>query len=460
MGEPKTRQRVSYTTNGRQTIELGKMYARSPAPNQPWFVTGTTTFTPTFPYSELKVTKDQTNPGPPYTSGGPFTSVKSSLWPSPVMGHGVYDSAGTFNTGTGPFFRRYVGGFGNPNFDGIDFTTAEYLNPTFLNGGSIVLPVDPWYPKVDDALRPRLSKADGAIFLIEMKDAPRMLQKTAGDFKRLFLSLTGNKKIDLLNPRMPKEVADSFLNHQFGWAPFISDLQKLLTAFEQSDAFIQDITGRNGRWDHRSRVLQEDEVDGESSLLKGDGMKVVPSASPLFLSLVDTSTAGFVSFEYLIQDVVRVWCSGDYKFYRPEFDQAKENFAGIATRIKRQLVLYGLEINPYVLWKVTPWSWLIDWFFNVGPFIQSFVAASSDQVVSKNLYLMHRRRRRIVLRQNIRFFSGLRSFDFPREIVVKRRAVAETPFGFGPTWSSLTPRQWAILGALGASRRKPLSGSA
>jgi hypothetical protein len=381
------------------------------------------------------------------------------MLPFPVMGLGSFDSPLPFNNGDGSFLRRYVGGFSNPQFIGVDFTDAELRNPSFLMGGSVVLPVDPFYPKVDNALRPRLSRADGAVFLIEMKDMPRMLHKTAADFKNVYLSLK-RPGDDLLSPKMPKELADSFLNHQFGWAPFIRDIQKLINAFEYSNEFMLDITSRNSRWDHRSRVLQEDDIDGETTVLKGNGMKVSPSASPLLNCTVDTSQADAYNFEYLIQDVNRVWCTGDYKFYRPEFDSTRKDYATLSSRIKRNLVLYGLEMNPYVLWKVTPWSWLADWFFDIGPFIESFVAASSDQVVSKNLYLMHQRRRRIVLRQNIRFFSGLRSFDFPREIVVKQRAVAETPFGFGPTWSALSPRQWAILAALGASRRRPLSGSA
>lgn len=456
MGQPIPRLRTKYTTQDKLVVPAGSWYRKEPGG---WKLTQTLNVTLDSKYSSFMVCKDQKNPGPPYIKGGPFTSIQSKIQPFPVMGHGTYHSKFAENFGDGTFFRRYSGGFTNPSFGGFDFTISQLQNPAFYLGGDIVLPVDPFYPLVDNALRPRLSKADGAVFLIELKDMPRMLLKTASDFKSIYVGLVRNKKIDLSDPHMPKEIADSFLNHQFGWAPFVRDMEKLVDAFQQSSEFILDITRRNNRWDHRSRVLQEDEIDGETVLSKSASWKVQPNNSPQMMSVVDTTSADPFSAEYLIQDVVRVWATGDYRFYRPEFDSTREDFVGLISQIKRRLVLYGLEINPYVLWKVTPWSWLVDWFSNVGPFIASYVSASSDQVISKNLYLMHRRRRRIVLRQNIRFWDGLRSFDFPREIVVKQRAVAETPFGFGPTWNALTPRQWAILASLAVSRRKWDAGS-
>jgi hypothetical protein len=421
-----------------------------------WIKTTNQNVTNTTTYTSVKATLDQLNPGPPYKTGGPFTSVESKILPVPIVGHGVYDSRDTFNNGDGAFRRRYAGGFSEPNFGGWDFTTSQIKDLNFLLGSSIVLPTDSFYSLVKPRLQPKINKGDLAQFLIELKDTPRMLSTTAFDFKAIWLGMTRiSNRRNLLLPYMDdKHVADTFINHQFGWRPFVQDVINLLDAYVNSKTYLDDITSRNGKWEHRSGVIKKEEIDNEVILSKGSGMLIQPTASPLFLSTVNTESPNAISNEISLRDSIKVWASGEFTFYHPEFDISRQDFASNAMLIRRHLSAYGAMINPYVLWKVMPWSWLIDWFSSVGHFIKGINDEIFDNVASKNLFLMHSRVRRIVIRQNINFWIGARTFEFYREIRVKQRNRAVTPFGFGLKWEDLSPTQLAILTALGISRNQ------
>lgn len=407
-------------------------------------------------YSSVRVTLDQKNPGPPYLTGGPFTSVHSSILPVPVVGHGTWESNGTVNVGDGAFLRRYVGGFTEPDFGGWDFTSGQLKDFNFLLGSTIVLPLDSYYPQVKDRLRPKIRKADLAQFLIELKDAPRMLSKTAYDFKTIWLGLrrTAHRR-NLKLPYMDDKIlADSFLNHQFGWAPFIRDVQNMVDTYLNSKAYLDELTSRNGVWEHRSGILKKEDIDNEQVLVNSTAILVQPGSSPLFQSLLNTVDPGAFRAEILLRDSIKVWASGEWTFYRPEFDVDRQDYSSTIAEIKRYLTLYGVRIDPYILWKVMPWSWLVDWFFTVGPFINGLTAELFDNVASKNLFLMHSRRRRIVVRQTFNFWKGRRTFEFARTINVKQRNRAVTPFGFGLKWQDLSATQLSILAALGITRKQ------
>jgi hypothetical protein len=50
---------------------------------------------------------------------------------------------------------------------------------------------------------------------------------------------------------------------------------------------------------------------------------------------------------------------------------------------------------------------------------------------------------------HLNFYSGLLTLNFQRRLLTKQREVADSPYGFNTPWNSLSPRQWAILGAIG-----------
>jgi len=157
-----------------------------------------------------------------------------------------------------------------------------------------------------------------------------------------------------------------------------------------------------------------------------------------------TETRSLVSTE--------VWASGSFKYYRPELDSTLKGFSSRWSNTKRLLLLYGARINPEVLWKITPWSWLIDWFFSLGRNISIANAWAYDAVVAKYAYIMLHQK--IDIRQTgVMFFkSGSRVYSLNRTLETKQRVDAGSPYGISSNWDQLTPIQYGILGAIGITR--------
>jgi hypothetical protein len=122
------------------------------------------------------------------------------------------------------------------------------------------------------------------------------------------------------------------------------------------------------------------------------------------------------------------------------------------THLKRLLTIYGFRINPDTLWKVTPWSWFIDWFFALGRNIKIMNAIAEDSVAAKYAYIMSHQVK-TTNQISISFFkSGNLAIVVPRHVEYKQRVNAGSPYGFSRGWETLSPKQLGILGALGVTK--------
>jgi hypothetical protein len=143
------------------------------------------------------------------------------------------------------------------------------------------------------------------------------------------------------------------------------------------------------------------------------------------------------------------WFSGAFTYHLPKLDD------GLLGHAERAIHLLGLDLDPEVLWNVTPWSWAVDWFTNTGDVIHNLNAWSSDGLVLVYGYVMEHTIVRDIYRwtgSSTRWKPGglyPETLVLVNETKVRRRA---TPFGFGLTMSGLSTRQKAIAAALGLSR--------
>jgi hypothetical protein len=396
-----------------------------------------------------EVCKDFTNPGPPYRSGRELTIVKAALPRGIVRGVGVYNSTEPVHLGFGFKPTRYRGGFYNPDFQGVDFTEEQLMNPSFIQAPTTgFLPaLSPYHTLVDKKLRPILSRANLGQSLAELREVPRMLQNTARDFRSSWEVV--NRGLEDRVPLSSSRAGNSWLNLNFGWMPFIRDIGDVFNVVNDFDRLVRDTTNRNDRWDHRERVLEEKTVD--TIIGTGSGMKCSPALSYL-VWLCKPGAQWHSRFSYFKRELVRVWGSGDFKFYKPAFDMSSRDYGSGLNHLRRASTLLGTDITPSLLWNVTPWTWLADWFGNIGSVIETATAAGQDGVVSKNVFLMASFDRVITLNQEINMADGHLSIEFYRTVKSKQRAHAATPYNFGLTPTELSARQLSILAALGISK--------
>jgi hypothetical protein len=148
---------------------------------------------------------------------------------------------------------------------------------------------------------------------------------------------------------------------------------------------------------------------------------------------------------------VRRWFEGEY-VYLPK--------AGFnpGDHLERFETLMKTDLTPSDLWQLSPWSWLVDWFLDIGGAIEAYETATSSRVLSTYAYAMEETLTRkgsliwSIAPDTNRYYAGPRSFA--GEWVYHRKLrIRANPFGFtlNPT-VSLTALQLGILGALGLTR--------
>jgi hypothetical protein len=315
--------------------------------------------------------------------------------------------------------------------------------------GESFLSAEPYGARAYNQARPKLAAAGADVFLGELKDLPGMLKTSAQGFKDIYLNLGGKKFGNIMNP---KSLADHFLNHVFGWAPFVSDIVKIYNVHKNAESLLAQLKRDNGRWIHRYRVVEK------TNDLTLHPRVYAPLVQPSLNGLLyaprtfegHASCKGFT--DYTTQETDDVWFEGAFRYYVPFFDNKWTKHHKQFSDVLQLITLYGLRVSPATIWKLTPWSWLVDWAGNVGDVLDNIVATGYDHLVSKYAFVM-RHRVRINSMTAVVFLKNYGdTLDTWTQVLDSKDRRIATPFGFGIDMTSLSAKQLAILAALGINR--------
>jgi hypothetical protein len=233
-------------------------------------------------------------------------------------------------------------------------------------------------------------------------------------------------------------LGSEYLNFEFGWKPLVSDVKNAAKAIVESEMILRQLARDSGKNVRRRRHIPE--IRTTEAFTSSNGYPFALAANNWF-----SSSWARVSDNYKRD----TWFSGCYTWH---YDPGELNSVSrIATQAR---LLYGLELTPEVLWNLAPWSWLVDWFANVGPLLHNVSAFQNDQLVLRYGYVMDRHQRSSTVVSNVTRVNGNSLPDMYTEVyqVDWKKRVQATPYGFGVASSSFTNRQWAILAALGITR--------
>lgn len=383
---------------------------------------------------------DELHEGPPYLSGGPFSKLKS------VVSHpygGVYGSGTRLRSDKK---QRYVGGFRAPE-------DAQFkLGIGFPNQLSIMTdpfsrfpPVGDWGNKAFDRTKPRIQAAGGFVFSAELRDAPRQLKTTARAFKDIW-RLSGGS----LQPHRvmaPKNVADHFLNVQFGWKPFLKDILDFDYVIQNYSKLSASRKDRNDKWIRKAVPLLKG-IPQKTQIDHGLG-------NPLDPYLVPEYFAGDPYWNLWEETTTNVTGVGSFKYYLSSFDANLPDFDSGWNQAMRVLAITGARISPSNVYHAIPWTWAADWVTNVGDHVDHYNDLLIDNIACKYCYVMMRQVKTRKLTVVLPWYHGDTTIlTFTRTIETKERAEGSSPYGFSLSWNDLTPTQIAIAGALGISRKK------
>lgn len=250
----------------------------------------------------------------------------------------------------------------------------------------------------------------------------------------------------MTNQQRRKAIGHEYLNVEFGWKPFLQDLANISKAIITADLILNQYNRDSGRLVRRKYEFPTVSRDATRVVADKKSPWISPSIGGLYIN------SEINKGQVIRTDKVRIrrWFSGAFTYYVPPADSMRNDMARQVIQARKVL---GLSLTPDTLWNLAPWSWAVDWFFNAGDVLTNWTDWAIDNQVLAYGYMMEHS----VSSYNYTFVgkTGFRPGAIPADVTltheVKQRRQA-TPYGFGLSWNSFSPRQLAIVAALGLSR--------
>lgn len=254
-------------------------------------------------------------------------------------------------------------------------------------------------------------------------------------------SVTGVKLLKDRHESFLKRGAGEYLNWEFGWKPLLGDLGDFIDARQNADRYWQQTLRNSNRPVSRKFVL--DPVVSTTVTDTGNQYPTPSGITQMHLNAGKGRRETITSTQY--------WFKGVFRYNIPDSPSVPDK---VRRKLAELRTVYGLSIDPYTLWNLVPWSWLIDWVVDFGGLMKALSLIGSDGLVLQYGYLMEHKT--VTVRDHVtghRYYDGTSGDTVTTTLRESKRRVRASPFGFGVNEDSLTPRQYAILAAIGISHR-------
>jgi len=250
-----------------------------------------------------------------------------------------------------------------------------------------------------------------------------------------------------------KGIGDEYLNYIFGWAPLKDEVSSVVEAARNQRNLLQQYSRGEGSDTHRRFDFP---IEREESTLPVTHPEIWDG---LPWQWSDPSAWRQVS---LVRETKK-WFEGSFTYALPSSSDNWRSALGFGSKADE---LYGISLNPEILWDLAPWSWALGWFTNSGAIINNITRFGLAGVVLRYGYIMEESIEKITAFGETpsvetyiyqdgggveRGSSPRTNFSVGTECVTKRRYSA-SPFGFGISFDGLSPTQIAIIAALGLSK--------
>lgn len=368
---------------------------------------------------------------PSYQEGGEVSTGGHYRWQDPPPGRNV---GGDF------FLRSYSTNYGSTGVSASN-GAASYVGSMYASVPGLSLPsvMPTGATKGAEAysrMKPAQPSFESLNALFELRELPGMLKLRAEDLLRR-------------GPRRPRDptpsdysgvYSDAILSYEFGIKPLIKDIQNMVSTQRNGQKIINQLLRDNGKPVRRRITVSS---SSSSTQVSYTGYNLFHPVLPAGLyagqpKAVETTT---------VSD--RIWASAQFQYFLPPGPRDVEWNKKMLARI------YGQDIRLQTIYNAVPWTWLADWFTDLGHLVSNLDDGVADRLGATYYYVMRETDTTIV-----REATAVMKTNSGNQTICATSSSSRTtktrlpgdPFGWGTPTSSLSPRQWAILGALGMSR--------
>jgi len=247
-----------------------------------------------------------------------------------------------------------------------------------------------------------------------------------------------------------KDLGSDYLNVEFGWKPFLNDLQNAVKALNSAQQSISRPYGPV----HRYREVEDPTLSTVTDELMSISVGGTPGAfipykemKRLYPDYVDMG--GLQTFQGQSVAIVdrRNWFEANF-FLLPKLGYDPSSY------LSRLDSLVNTRITPATLWELAPWSWLIDWGLRIGDALQTAESLEDDRVHAQYAYGMSHTR---VKRVDTAFASATTNGASisAAYLFERKERVRANPYGFKVGgFAGLNTWQQSILLALGLTKTR------
>lgn len=233
------------------------------------------------------------------------------------------------------------------------------------------------------------------------------------------------------------------LEHQFGWAPLVDDVLKLIEKQQTIQKRIDWLIRNQGKWIPRECTLRNSQT-----LTVGDWISDYGAYFPI-LTTQHYMRVPQYSDNTFVKD--KIWATAQFKYFLPDVGPGVK----LSDVVKRSLQGFH-SVRMDELYRAIPWTWLVDWCLGIARILQNCDPGVADRIAARRFYIMREQEVIKVRRARglMRGYGGSQSV--PVNVSSWRRDLHQTrviglPFYPGNP-NNLSGMQLGILGALGASR--------
>jgi hypothetical protein len=243
-----------------------------------------------------------------------------------------------------------------------------------------------------------------------------------------------------------RNLGGEYLNVVFGILPSLKDLKKFAEAYKESDKILAQLRRDSGKIVRRRYSFPDTVETVEDSVTPNTACNVGSNLAVTGTRRIKTTVTR------------KTWFSGAYTYYLPKGDSPLDKYNMFMAEANKLLGVRNL-VDAY--WNITPWSWALDWFANTGDVVHNLNAFANDGLVLRYGYMMET----TIIESTYTWDGGIYTGNGTiapisvREVfrkTYKKRRKA-TPFGFGLSFDGFSPRQLAIIAALGISKLPKLA---
>ena len=257
-------------------------------------------------------------------------------------------------------------------------------------------------------------------------------------------------------PPDPGSLGGAYLNHQFGITPTASDLQRGAEAVLHSDKLVREFVRDACRRVRRSGHLT-------STSVTASGTTTVPSSVTTFSVngvniRIDPgnggNAVGFPLVTVSASSAITQRCGTFFEFFVGDpygYTSRMDSYVAQAEKVLGG----GLDLST--TYQLFPFSWMLDWFVDIGSLLQYQQQVADNHLVMRNAFTITESEARAsaVLTDNPGVSAGrLWTTNTAGSCFFYQKRQIRSPgnaYSMSPTWN-LNPFQWSIAAALGLTK--------